>query len=119
MEASKKSCSYYDGANIGIGIHSMRGVDPKDIAKIAESGPQNIPFHIHISEQLKEIEDSVSFLNQRPVEWLLDNVKLSDRFHLVHATHLTEQETRGIANGKANVVLCPSTEGNLGDGFFL
>ena len=118
LEASKKSCSYYDGANIGIGIHSMRGVEPKDIAKIAQSGPQNIPFHIHISEQLKEIEDSISFLNQRPVEWLLDNVKLSDRFHLVHATHLTESEMIGLANGKANVVLCPSTEGNLGDGLF-
>ena len=67
----------------------MRGVDPKVIAEIARSGPQDIPFHIHISEQLKEIEDSIQYLGKRPVEWLLDNVDLSDRFHLVHATHLT------------------------------
>ena len=118
LEASSDSCKLYDGANIGIGIHSMRGVEPNDIAKIAKDGPQNIPFHIHISEQLKEIEDSLSYLGKRPVEWLLENVDLSDRFHLVHATHLTKEETIGIAHKKANVVICPTTEGNLGDGLF-
>ena len=49
---------------------------------------------------------------------VIKNVNLTDRFHLVHATHLTQQETEGIANTKANVVLCPTTEGNLGDGIF-
>lgn len=118
LEASKEACKAYEHANIAIGIHSMRGVEPTDIAEIAKSGPQDIPFHIHISEQLKEIEDSIAYLGKRPVEWLLDNVKLNDRFHLVHATHLTEQETIGIAKSGANVVICPSTEGNLGDGLF-
>ncbi len=118
LESSKKACSFYDGANVAVGIHSMRGVEPKDIAEIAKSGPQDIPFHIHISEQLKEIEDSLDYLNQRPVEWLLDNVNLNDRYHLVHATHLTNEETVGIAKSGANVVICPTTEGNLGDGLF-
>jgi len=118
LEASKKSCLHYDGANIGIGIHSMRGVEPKDIAEIAKNGPQDIPFHIHISEQLKEIEDSIAYLGKRPVEWLLENVELSERHHLVHATHLTSFETKGIADSNANVVICPTTEGNLGDGLF-
>ena len=118
LEASKQSCRHYDGANIGIGIHSMRGVEPLDIAKIAKEGPQDIPFHIHISEQLKEVEDSIAYLGKRPVEWLLDNVELSERHHLVHATHLTSAETKGIAVSNANVVICPTTEGNLGDGLF-
>lgn len=118
LDASEKACQYYDGANIGIGIHSMRGVEPTDIAEIAKFGPQNIPFHIHISEQLKEIEDSIAYLEKRPVEWMLENIAMNDRFHLVHATHLTEQETIGIAKSKANVVICPTTEGNLGDGIF-
>ena len=118
LESSKEACKYYSGSNIGIGIHSMRGVDPEVIAEIAKSGPQDIPFHIHISEQLKEIEDSIAYLGQRPVEWLLDKVDLTDRFHLVHATHLTSNETIGIAKAKANVVICPTTEGNLGDGLF-
>ena len=118
LESSREACKAYEHANIAIGIHSMRGVEPKDIVELAKSGPQDIPFHIHISEQLKEIKDSIAYLGKRPVEWLLENVELSDRFHLVHATHLTEQETIGIAKSRANVVICPSTEGNLGDGLF-
>lgn len=116
--ASERVCKQYAGANIAVGIHSMRGVDQTDILKTASDAPQNIPFHIHVSEQLKEVEDSLVFLGKRPVEWLLDNIELSDRFHLVHATHLTENETERLAKTGANVVLCPSTEGNLGDGIF-
>ncbi|WP_103068596.1 formimidoylglutamate deiminase [Aquimarina sediminis] len=118
LESSRASCKEYQHANIAVGIHSMRGVEPTDIAEIAKSGPEDIPFHIHVSEQLKEIEDSISYLGKRPVEWLLDNVDMNDRYHLVHATHLTDHEVNGIAKSKANVVLCPSTEGNLGDGLF-
>lgn len=118
LEASEKACSFYEQANIGVGIHSMRGVDAAAILEVAKSGPQHIPFHIHVSEQLKEIADSVAHLGKRPVEWLLENIEMNDRFHLVHATHLTDEETSGIAKSEANVVLCPSTEGNLGDGLF-
>lgn len=118
LEASTQACTNYRGANIGIGMHSMRGVEPAIIAELAKNGPQNLPFHIHISEQLKEIEDSLAYLGQRPVEWMLENVDLNDRYHLVHATHLTEDETIQLARRGANVVLCPSTEGNLGDGIF-
>lgn len=118
LEASSVSAQLYDGANVGLGIHSMRGVEPTVIAEVAANGPQNIPFHIHISEQLKEIEDSLGYLGKRPVEWLNDHVALNERFHLVHATHLTEKETDDLAMSGAHVVLCPTTEGNLGDGIF-
>jgi formimidoylglutamate deiminase len=77
-----------------------------------------MPFHIHIAEQLKEIEDAQAYLKKRPVEWLLDNANVDDHYHLVHATHLTNDEVSGIAKSGAHVVLCPSTEGNLGDGIF-
>lgn len=118
LDASKKSCEKYEGANLAVGIHSMRGVEPTDIVRVAKEGPQDIPFHIHISEQLKEVKDSLNYLGKRPVEWLAENINLTDRFHLVHATHLTEDETKSIANSGANVVICPTTEGNLGDGIF-
>lgn len=110
---------FYKGASVGIGIHSLRSVKGEDIIKLSEYKDfKDLPFHIHIAEQLKEIEDSIKFQNKRPVEWLLESVELNDRFHLVHATHLTEQEVKGIASSKANVVICPTTEGNLGDGIF-
>ena len=117
-DASREACLHYEHATIGIGIHSLRGVEPSAVAEIAKSGPQDVPFHIHVSEQLKEVEDALQYLGKRPVEWLLENVDLNERFHLVHATHLTDAEITGIAKSKANVVLCPSTEGNLGDGLF-
>ncbi len=118
FEASAKICEKYEHANIAVGVHSMRGVETTDILRAARELPADVPFHIHISEQLKEIEDSLAFLGKRPVEWLLENVELNERFHLVHATHLTSDETENLAKTGANVVLCPSTEGNLGDGIF-
>lgn len=118
LNASETVCKSQTHANIGIGIHSMRGVEPEIIKTAAEQGPQDIPFHIHIAEQLKEIEDCISYTGKRPVDWFLENISLNDRFHLVHATHLNEREIQGIASSGANVVICPTTEGNLGDGIF-
>ena len=118
FEASAEVCKRYENANIAVGIHSMRGVDANDILRVINELPNNVPFHIHVSEQLKEVEDCVAFLCKRPVEWLLENVQLNERFHLVHATHLTKNETKRLAKSHANIVLCPSTEGNLGDGIF-
>lgn len=118
LDASADSCEYFEHANYGIGIHSMRGVEPAVIAAVSETFNQDLPFHIHISEQLKEVSDSIEYLGCRPVQWMLDHIQMNDRFHLVHATHLVDQEVRGIAKSGANVVLCPTTEGNLGDGIF-
>ena len=118
LDATKIVVAQYSHANHGFGIHSLRAVSPEDIVsslKIADTG---LPIHIHISEQLKEIEDAISYLGKRPVQWLLDNVEVNEKYHLVHATHLNDSEVKGIAQSKAHVVLCPSTEGNLGDGIF-
>lgn len=118
FEATAKICKQYEGANIAVGVHSLRAVKAEDILKTATEAPQNVPFHIHAAEQSKEVEDSLAVLGKRPVEWLLENIELNERFHLVHATHLTDSETDKLAETGANVVLCPSTEGNLGDGIF-
>ena len=118
LEASRQATNNYDGASLGYGIHSLRAVEPSLIKSFLADNKMAIPFHIHISEQLKEIQDCLSFLGKRPVEWLLDNVEVSENYHLVHATHLVDSEVVGIANANAHVVLCPSTEGNLGDGIF-
>ncbi|NQW26618.1 MAG: formimidoylglutamate deiminase [Flammeovirgaceae bacterium] len=118
LEASQKSVLHYENARIGFGIHSLRAAAEKDIKKILAEGPKQYPFHMHLAEQLKEIDDCVSFYGQRPAEWLLDNCAVSDRFHLIHCTHLTTEESTRLAASGAHAVLCPSTEGNLGDGIF-
>ncbi len=118
LEATKDMATKYDHASYGFGIHSLRAVAPEDIISSLTHVDSEIPVHIHISEQLKEIEDAVSYLGKRPVQWLLDNTNVNENFHLVHATHLDDSEVSGIAERGAHVVLCPSTEGNLGDGIF-
>ena len=116
--ASRKACLNYRNMDIALGVHSMRAVEPRVIKELNEQLNPEIPFHIHVAEQLKEVEASKAYLGKRPVEWLLDNIDLHENFNLVHATHLTEQETIGLATSNAKVILCPSTEGNLGDGIF-
>jgi len=118
LEASKRACKNYEGAYLAWGIHSLRAVEPDTIKQALNLANRALPFHIHISEQKKEVLDAQEYLKKRPLEWLLDNTEIDDRFHLVHATHINVSEAQGIADAKAQVVLCPSTEGNLGDGIF-
>ncbi|HUQ75987.1 MAG TPA: amidohydrolase family protein, partial [Burkholderiales bacterium] len=80
--------------------------------------PAEAPIHIHAAEQTREVEECVATLGARPVEWLLDNFAVDRRWCLVHATHMTNEETGALAASGAVAGLCPSTEGNLGDGIF-
>lgn len=118
LENVEKACINCNNANIGIGVHSLRAVNSSDIIELSKINNNKLPFHLHISEQKKEIDDSISFLGKRPVSWLTDNIDLNSNYHLVHATHLDKYEINDISKSKANIVICPSTEGNLGDGIF-
>jgi len=118
LDSTEATAAAFPNANVGIGIHSLRAVKPEDVVAVCNALDGTKPFHIHMSEQLKEIEDCVAFHGKRPVQWLLDNCPVDANYHLVHATHLDDSEVKGIAQSGAHVVLCPSTEGNLGDGLF-
>ena len=95
----------------------MRAVDADGLDFATSVAPQSV-FHNHVAEQAKEIEEFESYNGVRPVEWLLDNANLDDRWCLVHATQMTKQETLNLAKSGAVVGLCPITESNLGDGIF-
>jgi formimidoylglutamate deiminase len=103
---------------VGMGVHSLRAANESDFRTIIAAKKAGVPFHMHLAEQLKEVNASFQYLKKRPVEWLLDNAGLNEDFSLVHCTHITPAETAGLAKSQANVILCPSTEANLGDGFF-
>ena len=118
LESSTDAVKTYHFAKVAAGIHSIRAVKDEDIINVCSTFDKIFPIHIHVAEQLKEIEDSLAFYGKRPVEWVLENLNVSDNYHLVHATHLTDTEVNGIASSDGNVVLCPTTEGNLGDGLF-
>ncbi|NRB05856.1 MAG: formimidoylglutamate deiminase, partial [Rhodobacteraceae bacterium] len=104
-------------ARIGIAPHSLRATSPHDLALVLAAAP-NGPVHIHIAEQTKEVEEVQNAWGQRPVEWLLDHAEVDARWCLIHATHMTDTETAGVAKSGAVAGLCPITESNLGDGIF-
>lgn len=104
---------------VGVALHSLRAVPPTALNEVLASGlVSNCPIHIHIAEQIGEVQDCVALRKARPVEWLLDHAPVDARWCLVHATHLTTDETRRLAASGAVAGLCPTTEANLGDGLF-
>ena len=103
---------------LGICFHSLRAVTKSQIDTVLQQLNKNMPIHIHISEQQKEVQDCVAWSGQRPVAWLHNEVGLSQRWCLVHATHLDDKELHAIASSGAVAGLCPTTEANLGDGIF-
>ena len=104
-------------ARCAIAPHSLRATAPDDLQKLLQDQPAG-PVHIHIAEQPKEVADISAWLGARPVEWLLDNADVNESWCLIHATHMTEDETRRTATTGAVAGLCPITEANLGDGPF-
>jgi formiminoglutamate deiminase len=104
-------------AAIGIAPHSLRAVSPQQLKDVTAACPQG-PIHIHAAEQTREVEDCVASLGARPVQWLLDQMNLNERWCLIHATHMTDEETSRLARSGAVAGLCPLTEGSLGDGIF-
>lgn len=110
----------YEDIASGIALHSLRGVSPAALSSFHDARSQwsRAPVHIHISEQLREVEECLAWSGARPVEWLLDNVTVDADWCLVHATHLTEGELAGVVESGAVIGLCPTTEANLGDGIF-
>ena len=117
FEASAAHVEKFPDARIAWSAHSLRAVDPEALKIIFRQMPE-IPFHIHAAEQKKEVTDSLDYCGRRPVQWLLDNLPVNENFFIVHATHLDDIEVRDLAASGATVVLCPGTEGNLGDGIF-
>jgi formimidoylglutamate deiminase len=103
---------------IGLALHSLRAVPPEALTQAVERAGMGAPIHIHVAEQMGEVEDCLAWSGKRPVEWLLNEVTVDERWCLVHATHVTESETERLARSGATVALCPTTEANLGDGFF-
>jgi len=102
---------------LGLAIHSLRATTPEELQQLVLLG-ENRPIHIHIAEQVKEVEDCLQWSGARPVEWLFDNAPVNDHWTLIHATHMNVQEIKALAKSGATAGLCPITEANLGDGIF-
>ena len=117
LERSRAIVRPLADARVGIAPHSLRAVTPRALRDaVAHHGDG--PIHIHAAEQTKEVADCIAALKATPVAWLIDNANVDQRWCLIHATHMTADETLRLARSGAVAGLCPLTEGSLGDGIF-
>src|SRR6056297_1265155 len=89
---------------MGVAPHSLRAGDGA--------------VHMHLAEQVAEVEEVEAHTGARPAAWLLDNHEVDARWCLIHCTQMTPDETTRLAATGAVAGLCPITESNLGDGIF-
>lgn len=103
--------------NAGVALHSLRAAAPASIHRLrALVQDDDGPIHIHVAEQTAEVADCLAATGRRPIEWLASEGLLDARWQLVHATHSVGSEVDAVAASGAGIVVCPSTEANLGDG---
>ena len=121
IEALQKSHEGDPQVRVGLAPHSLRAVTLETLDEAVKgltALDATAPIHLHIAEQIKEVEDCLAWSGRRPVEWLLSNHAPDRRWCLIHATHMSPQETADLAASGAVAGLCPTTEANLGDGLF-
>jgi formimidoylglutamate deiminase len=105
------------GAHAGVAVHSLRAATPASMrALLARLEGDAAPVHIHVAEQIGEVDECRAATGARPIEWLTREFALDARWQLVHATHALPSEIDAVSASGAGVVFCPTTEANLGDG---
>jgi formimidoylglutamate deiminase len=117
LERARTAAAGLEGGVVGVAPHSLRAATMAQIAAIVPLA-QGGPVHIHVAEQVREVEDCRAVHGTGPLALLLDGAEVDARWCLVHATHATAPELARLAARGAVVGLCPITEANLGDGVF-
>jgi formimidoylglutamate deiminase len=103
--------------SLAASVHSLRAASPEDLAAIYdEARRRDLPFHIHVEEQRREIDDIFAFYDRRPMALLLETLGTATDLTAVHCTHTDAEEMDRFLAAGGIVCLCPLTEANLGDG---
>ncbi|KJQ55261.1 formimidoylglutamate deiminase [Microbacterium sp. SA39] len=101
---------------LGAALHSVRAVPIDAMRTILASLPADVPLHLHLSEQPQENVDTLAATGNTPTALIAALGALEERLSLVHATHLTDADIEAIGRARATIVMCPTTEADLGDG---
>ncbi len=102
---------------LGASVHSLRAASLEDLRAVYdESRRRDLPFHIHVEEQRREIQDALAFYGRRPMQLLLETLGTATDVTAVHCTHTDPEDMERFLAGGGTVCICPLTEGNLGDG---
>lgn len=99
----------------GVAAHSLRAV-PADAVTALKTRYGHQPFHIHVSEQPREVAACRAQHGVGPLELLAGLGVLDGLTTLVHATHPGPGELARLVGTGTLVCVCPSTEADLGDG---
>jgi formimidoylglutamate deiminase len=105
-----------DDTALGRAPHSLRAVSVEGLRAVTEGFGG--PLHMHLAEQVAEVEEMLAHRGARPVAWALDHLPLGPQWCLIHLTQMEPWETARLAPTGAVAGLCPITEANLGDGIF-
>jgi formimidoylglutamate deiminase len=107
------------GLDVGLAPHSVRACPPQWLAQIGRYAYEHdLPLHVHADEQPREIEECIEEHGIRPIELLAKHGCLGPRTTIVHATHADDAELDLVAETGSRICVCPTTEANLGDGYF-
>ena len=103
--------------SMAIVCHSVRAVPWEEIQRLhEESRRRGTVFHMHVEEVIPEIEDCLEHHGRRPMQMIVEDLAVDDRFTAVHCTHTDPGDLARFIEAGGTVCLCPLTEGNLGDG---
>jgi formimidoylglutamate deiminase len=118
VEALRTWASSREGVSVGVAAHSVRAVPADWLQAIgAYAEERGLVRHVHAHEQRRELDECRAEHGCTPVELLLRCGFLGPRTSLIHGIHVTERDVDVLAETGTIVVSCPTTEGNLGDGF--
>ena len=101
---------------VGLGVHALSAVTPQALAHLAREAGPDLRVHVQIAEHAAYVQAWREATGRRPVEWLVEQELLGRHWTLVHATHVDAAEVQALGRAGASLVLCPSSEANLGDG---
>jgi formimidoylglutamate deiminase len=107
-----------EGVSIGVAAHSVRAVPASWLGPIAEySEKHGLVRHVHANEQQRELAECQAEYGCSPIELLARSGFLGSRATVIHGIHVSDHDVELLARTGTTVVSCPTTEGNLGDGY--
>jgi formimidoylglutamate deiminase len=106
------------GVDAAVAAHSVRAVPADWLGPIAAYADQHgLVRHVHAHEQRRELDECAAEHGCTPIELLHRTGFLGPRTSLIHGIHVSDDDIARLAETDTIVVSCPTTEGNLGDGF--
>ena len=119
VEALRTWADRVSGVEVGVAAHSVRAVPAEWLAAIAGYSERHaLVRHVHAHEQRRELEQCQAEHGCSPIELLERTGFLGPGTSVIHGIHVSARDVELMARSGATVVSCPTTEGNLGDGYF-